>query len=442
MPNLVIVGAQWGDEGKGKLVDSLSAAADYVVRFQGGNNAGHTLVIDGQQTKLNLIPSGILRQQTRCVIAAGVVLNPEVLLTELDQLGSKGVEVSPDRLLIDGRSQIVMPYHIAIDQAREDLRGSAKIGTTGRGIGPAYEDRAARSGILMAQLLALDELKPLLKELVESKNRYLQQFLGSDQTVDFAQLWTRVEGYARRLAPYIRDAGKIVRLALRAGERVVCEGAQGTLLDQMHGTIPFVTSSSTLAGAVTSGIGLGCNQVDFTLGVAKAYCTRVGAGPFPTELKDQTGDLLREKGHEFGTVTGRARRCGWLDAVALKQAVELNGFDALAITKLDVLSNFDQIRIAVSYKVADRELEHFPLLASEFEGLEADYIEIPGWPGDISKVTAFEDLPPSAQAFIGKIEELVGCDVRIVSVGPERDALIIRSNRDNLRSFIDFKQLE
>lgn len=437
MPSLVIVGAQWGDEGKGKLVDFVSSRADYVARFQGGNNAGHTLVIDGAKTKLNLIPSGILRAETKCVIGAGVVINPEVLLTEMAELRDRGISISPDRLMIDSRAHLVLPYHIAIDQAREESLGSAKIGTTGRGIGPAYEDRAARCGVLMVELLDLVRLQQRLIEMVAIKNKYLEKVLESERRVDFEALWLSVTNYAEKLTPHIRDVAAVVRAAMKKGQRVVCEGAQGTLLDQMHGTVPFVTSSSTLAGAVTTGIGFGCNQVDFTLGVAKAYCTRVGSGPFPTELSDPIGDQLREKGYEFGTVTGRPRRCGWLDAVALRQAVELNGLDALALTKLDVLSGLDSIKICVKYQLDGQELDEFPVLAQSLDKVQPQYVELEGWSEDLCKVSSWHELPAKVISFVKQVEELVGCPVRIISVGAERTATIVSDNRDALDAFVE-----
>lgn len=425
MPNLVIVGAQWGDEGKGKLVDFVSSVADYVVRFQGGNNAGHTLVIGGVKTKLNLIPSGILRDKTRCLIGAGVVVNPEVLLTEMAELDKRGIDISPGRLTIDSRTQLILPYHVAIDQAREEALGGAKIGTTGRGIGPAYEDRAARCAVLMADLFDLDNLKSRLSAITDVKNRYLEKVLNSGVQVDFDELWNVLVGYAGRLMPYVMDVSAIVRGAIKQGKRIVCEGAQGSLLDLVHGTVPFVTSSSTLAGAVTTGVGFGCKQVDFTLGVAKAYCTRVGSGPFPTELNEAVGGQLREKGYEFGTVTGRPRRCGWLDAVALKQAVELNGFDALALTKLDVLSGLDPIRICVKYILPERKVDGYPLLPVMLGQVQPVYIDLPGWQEDLSGVKSWDGLPANAVAFISKVEELVCCPVNLVSVGAERASTLL-----------------
>lgn len=436
MSSLVVVGAQWGDEGKGKLVDYLTSNADWVVRYQGGNNAGHTLVVDGKKTKLSLVPSGILHPAVRCLIGAGVVLNAQVLQEEMNGLRSAGVNVSPDRLVIDREAHLILAYHVAIDQAREEQKGVNKIGTTGRGIGPAYESRAARNGVRMADLFDLPALREKLQVNVDEANLYLRHVAGSSTQVAFNEEWDRVQRAAELLKPYVANGSLLIDRAIAAGARVVFEGAQGTLLDQSFGAVPFVTSSHTLAGGATVGCGIGPKRIEYVLGVAKAYATRVGGGPFPTELNDATGDLIRTRGAEFGTVTGRPRRCGWFDAVALRRAVRLNGIDSLAITKLDVLSGLPKVKICVKYRLDGQELEDMPALLSEYPRLEPVFAELDGWSEDLSGVSKWHQLPGSTRLYLSTLSEAVGCPVSIASVGPDRSATLFSSGARYLMNFV------
>ncbi|MDZ4784675.1 MAG: adenylosuccinate synthase, partial [bacterium] len=408
MPSLAVIGAQWGDEGKGKLVDYLTSQADYVVRFQGGNNAGHTLVVDGVKTKLCLVPSGILREKTRCLIGAGVVITPSVLLEEMAKLNAAGVSVTPQRLVIDRDAHLILDYHVAIDIAREERRGEAKIGTTGRGIGPAYEDRAQRVGVRIGELKNLSVLKERLSLLTEERNQYLKLILKSSKVVNFDNLWANVEEFSVKLLPYVSDVSHELNKARIQGKKIVFEGAQGTLLDQTFGTVPFVTSSNTITGAIMTGCGIGPKSVDYILGVAKAYCTRVGSGPFPTELKDALGEDIRKRGDEFGTVTGRPRRCGWFDAVAMARAVGLNGLETLAITKLDVLSGLDELKICIKYKLDGVEIDDFPSLAEDLARVSPVYITLSGWKEDLGSARKIHELPASARLYLNTISEILG----------------------------------
>lgn len=437
MPSLCVVGAQWGDEGKGKLVDYLTSNADWVVRFQGGNNAGHTLVVDGVKTKLSLVPSGILRPKAVCLVGAGVVLNPRVFLDEIAGLRQAGVDVNPKRLVVDRDAHLILDYHMALDQAREEAKGKNKIGTTGRGIGPAYEDRAARCGVRLAELFALNELKPKLEEIVQQRNLYLREVLKSSLEVRFDEVWRTVTDAAERIGPFVGNTSLILHGALKREEKVVFEGAQGSLLDINFGTIPFVTSSNTLSGAVATGCGVGPNSVGYILGVAKAYATRVGAGPFPTELEDETGNYLREKGAEFGTVTGRPRRCGWMDAFALKRAVRLNGLDSLAITKLDVLSGLKKIKVCIKYKMDGVELDDVPSLVSEYARVEPEYVEFDGWSEPLTNVTKWHKLPAQTRLYLSTLSEIVGVPISIASVGPDRKSTLFSSGASYVKNFLD-----
>jgi len=436
MPSLVVIGSQWGDEGKGKLVDYLTSRADWVVRFQGGNNAGHTLVVNGVKTKLNLVPSGILRQDTKCLIGAGVVVNPQVLFDEVEGLRKVNIDVKPGRLFVDRDAHLVLDYHIALDNAREEARGKNKIGTTGRGIGPAYEDRAARCGVRVADLMALDDLKNQIKENVDLKNAYLKHLLNSSLQVSFDAVWDSLRKAADFMAPYICNGSRLLDIALRANESIVFEGAQGSLLDQTFGAVPFVTSSSTISGAVTTGCGIGPQYIDYVLGVAKAYATRVGSGPFPTELSDAQGDQLREKGAEFGTVTGRPRRCGWFDAVAMKRAVRLNGIDSLAVTKLDVLSGLEKIKVCIKYTLDGRELDDVPDVLAQYDQVKPHYIELDGWNETLEGVRKWHDLPATARLYLSTLSEIVGCPITIVSVGAERESTIFSSGASFVKNFV------
>lgn len=437
MPSVVVIGAQWGDEGKGKLVDYLTVNANWVVRFQGGNNAGHTLVVDGKKTKLSLIPSGVLRSQTHCVIAAGVVVDPLVLLKEIDELKKAGIAVTPQKLLIDRDANLIFSYHCEVDIAREESKGVEKIGTTGRGIGPAYEERASRSSIRFAELLEPETLKLKLEKNIAHWNSYLKNVLGSERQVDFDREWLKVNDFIPKLVPFIGNASLDIDNALEDNQRVLFEGAQGTLLDQVFGTVPYVTSSNTLAGAVCTGCGIGPKRVNYVLGVAKAYSTRVGGGPYPTEIHDKVADTIREKGAEFGTVTGRPRRCGWFDAFAMRRAVRLNGIDSLAITKLDVLGGLETIKICTSYTLDGKELLDMPSLPTELDRVQAKYIEVPGWGDEILNAKSWDQLPQNAKSFLDTIAKLSGCKISMVSVGAERLSTIFSSDADFIKKFIE-----
>lgn len=427
MPVVIVVGVQWGDEGKGKLVDYLTEQARLVVRFQGGNNAGHTVIVEGQKTALRLIPSGILRSGTRCLLASGVVVEPQGLLDEMGTLKEIGIAVTPERLGIAPEVNLILPYHKAIDAERERALADAKIGTTGRGIGPAYEDSVSRLGVKLADLFDETALRAKIERNVRMKNDYLRSVLKSDRQFDSAELLAELLGLASVLKPYMANVSMEVAKAIKQDEFVVFEGAQGCLLDINHGTYPFVTSSNTLAGFACVSAGFGPKDVDMVLGICKAYSTRVGSGPFPTEDSGADGDKLREIGHEFGTVTGRPRRCGWFDVMAVKRAVRLNGIDTLIITKLDVLSEFDTIKIGVGYRRGGAMLEDLPVCASEIEDVEVELEEVSGWKCDIGAVRSFADLPPQAKALLRRLEELVETRVGGFSVGPERAQTIIMS---------------
>ena len=436
MSSIVIVGAQWGDEGKGKIVDVLTEKANWVVRFQGGNNAGHTIVIDGVKTALSLLPSGILRPNVQCLLGAGVVLNPTVLLSEMDRVRSAGAVITPGRLVIDRDAHLVLDYHILVDKARELLRGADKIGTTGRGIGPAYEDRSQRSGIRCADLLNPNKMRERVRAHVDEKNKLLKYVLDSKAYVDFDVLWERLSQEAEILAPFVGCGSRIIFEALRRDEKVIFEGAQGVLLDQVHGTYPFVTSSSTIAGAATIGTGIGPKMIDSVIGIAKAYCTRVGEGPFPSEIDGLLGDDIRKRGHEFGTVTGRPRRCGWFDAVAMKRAIRTSGIDSLVLTKLDVLSGLPTVKVCVGYEVNGEPVDDLPASLEGYEGLIPVYVELPGWSEDISAVRSLRDLPANVQSFLEMLSARIECPISFASVGPGREATIPVEVSDVLRAFL------
>ncbi len=419
----VVVGLQWGDEGKGKIVDLLSAEADVVVRFQGGNNAGHTLVVGEEQTVLHLVPSGALHGDTTCVIGGGVVIDPGALVGEIEELRARGYLTEPGRLRISQESHLILPYHKAIDQARERKRGKGKIGTTGRGIGPAYEDKAARIGLRMVDLCDETYFRTRLKENVEEKNAYLRAMLGED-VLDYEAMASELIEYANVLAPYCCDTSLYLYKELQAGSKVLFEGAQGVMLDVDLGTYPDVTSSNTGAGSVTNGAGVPPSLVKRVIGISKAYTTRVGSGPFPTELEDEIGDRLRKEGGEFGATTGRARRCGWFDAMVVRKGVRTSGVDMLALTKLDVLSGLDPIRICVGYELDGQRLEEASASADQLERVTPIFEECPGWTEDISNAKSVDDLPEAVRAYIARLENLVGVPVGIISVGPARDATI------------------
>ncbi|XXK58090.1 adenylosuccinate synthase [Porticoccaceae bacterium nBUS_09] len=421
--NVVILGSQWGDEGKGKIVDLLTDKASVVARFQGGHNAGHTLVIDGKKTALHLIPSGILRSHVNCVIGNGVVVAPDALLKEIQMLEERGVKVR-GRLKVSGSCPLILPYHIALDQAREAARGNAKIGTTGRGIGPAYEDKVARRGLRLSDLANIERFAEKLKEVMDYHNFALTEYYKADP-VDFDQTLALVKEWAQVLLPMKADVTKILHDAREAGENILFEGAQGSLLDIDHGTYPFVTSSNTTAGSTATGSGFGPLYLDYVLGITKAYTTRVGSGPFPTELHCEIGRYLGEKGHEFGTTTGRERRCGWFDAVALRQAVRVNSISGICLTKLDVLDGLDEIKICVGYQDADGSDAGMPMHADDFENITPVYETVPGWSAVTVGVRKLEDLPEAAKNYIYRIEELTGAPVDVVSTGPDRVETIV-----------------
>jgi adenylosuccinate synthase len=427
MPAVVVVGAQWGDEGKGKIVDLLAQHADVIVRYQGGNNAGHTLVVDGVKTVLHLVPSGVLHPGKICVIGNGVVIDPAVLLEEVDALHDRGLLASDDLLKISDRAQVIMPYHRAIDHARERLRGEGRIGTTGRGIGPAYEDKMARSGIRVADLLDEESFTEVLRRTIAEKNAYLNAML-KEQAVDFDRIHQDYCRFRQRLAVHVTDTGVYLQDALRQSKRVLLEGGQGTMLDVDHGTYPYVTSSNTVAGAACSGSGIAPRDLGAVVGIAKAYTTRVGAGPFPTELHDDLGQQLRQEGDEFGATTGRPRRCGWFDAVVVRHAVRINGVDGLALTKLDVLTGIDPIRVCTAYECDGRTWQDFPASAAVLRALRPVYEDLPGWKEPIRGARSLEELPPRALAYVRRLEELTGARMLAVSVGAGRDETILLRN--------------
>ena len=421
--NVVILGSQWGDEGKGKIVDLLTDKASLVARFQGGHNAGHTLVIDGKKTALHLIPSGILREHVTCVIGNGVVVAPDALLKEIKMLEDRGVQVR-DRLVVSGSCPLILGYHIALDQAREAARGNAKIGTTGRGIGPAYEDKVARRALRLGDLANMDRFAEKLKTVLEYHNFALTQYYKAEP-VDYDETLALAHQWAEELLPMKGDVTKLLHDAREAGEHILFEGAQGSLLDIDHGTYPFVTSSNTTAGGTATGSGFGPLYLDYVLGITKAYTTRVGSGPFPTELHRDIGQYLGEKGREFGTTTGRSRRCGWFDAVALRQAVRINSISGICLTKLDVLDGLEEVNICIGYQNADGSDAGIPMHADDFEHITPVYESMPGWSEVTVGAQRLEDLPQAARDYISRIEELTGAPVDVVSTGPDRVETIV-----------------
>ncbi len=423
MANIVIVGTQWGDEGKGKIVDLLAADTNIVVRFQGGNNAGHTMVVKGEQIISHLVPSGILQGKI-CLLGNGMVVDPEVLIGEMDYLAEKGIDTSPKKIRISDRAHLIMPYHKALDHAREKKKGDEKIGTTGRGIGPCYEDKAARSGIRFADLIDPAGFREKVITAMDEKNFILEQYLNADP-LDPEDVIATYGKYAERLAPYVANVSVLIDDGIHAGQQVLFEGAQGTHLDIDHGTYPFVTSSNVVSGNACSGAGIGPGQLTGILGIAKAYTTRVGAGPFPSELFDDIGDQIQEKGAEFGATTGRRRRCGWLDMVILKNAVRLNGLTGLVITKLDILGGLDSLKICTGYEYNGETIRHFPADLSMLAACQPIYETLPGWPEDISDIRKRDDLPANTLAYLNRIEELTQTPVDIISVGPGRSQTIV-----------------
>ena len=421
--NAVILGTQWGDEGKGKIVDLLTEKASVVTRFQGGHNAGHTLVIKGEKTALHLIPSGILRPDVSCLIGNGVVLAPDALLKEIAMLEDKGVDVR-SRLKISPACPLILPYHVALDVAREAARGNQKIGTTGRGIGPAYEDKVARRGLRFGDLANMERCAERLKTVMEYHNFTLENYFNAEP-VSFDQVLEQAQQWAKQLLPLSSDVAEILVSARRQGDNVLFEGAQGTLLDIDHGTYPFVTSSNTTAGGASTGTGVGPLALDYVLGITKAYTTRVGSGPFPTELFCEVGEHLAAKGHEFGTTTGRARRTGWFDAVVLRQAVNINSISGLCITKLDVLDGLETVKLCVAYKNQKGETLGVPSDCEDYDSLQPVYEEMPGWSESTFGVQSWDQLPEAAQKYVKRLEEITGAPVDIVSTGPDRVETII-----------------
>jgi len=432
MPGLAIIGCQWGDEGKGRIVDLLSNKVDMVVRFQGGDNAGHTVVKGNDEFKLHLIPSGILYPEVICVIGNGVVLNPEVLIEELDDLESKGINT--DNLRISSNAHLVMPYHIILDKAGEHRLGKSKIGTTHKGIGPVYADKALRMGIRTQDLKDLKIFKTKLEESLKLNNKIIKRIYGLDP-LDMDEVFDKYRRYGKRISRYIIDTTSLVSEALDNNKKVMFEGAQGTMLDIDHGTYPYVTSSSTIAGGVCVGAGIGPSRLDEILGVVKAYTTRVGSGPFPTEDISKIGDYLREKGYEYGTTTGRPRRCGWLDAVILKYSIMINSIDSIALTKLDILSGLKKVKICTGYKYDGKVYDHMPCHQTVLHKCTPVYEEYRGWSEDISGIKNFEDLPRQARNYIKNIEKIAKVAVSMVSVGAERSKIIMRDHNVESRLF-------
>ncbi|MDA8206560.1 MAG: adenylosuccinate synthase [Thermaerobacter sp.] len=421
MSAIVVVGTQWGDEGKGKVIDFLSEQADVVVRHQGGNNAGHTVVVHDREFKLHLVPSGILYPDTLCVIANGVVIDPKVLLEEIAYLEARGVDVK--RLRISSKAHVVMPYHSKMDALNEERRGDQKIGTTLRGIGPAYMDKAARVGIRVGDLLHPGEFRDRLARVLEEKNHVLSRAYAVEP-FDVDEMYDTFLAYGQAIKAYVSDTSRLVNAAIDRGQRVLFEGAQGTMLDIDHGTYPFVTSSHPSAGGAAIGAGVGPTKIDRVYGVAKAYTTRVGDGPFPTELTDAVGEDIRTRGHEFGTTTGRPRRVGWLDAVVLRYAVRVNGLSGIAVTRLDVLDGLPSLKIATAYEYQGARLTEFPDTSWQFRDVVPVYETLPGWDQPIGSVRRLEDLPLNARLYLGRIEKAVGVPVVLVSVGRERSHTI------------------
>ncbi|MBA7485854.1 Adenylosuccinate synthetase [subsurface metagenome] len=425
MPVITIIGAQWGDEGKGKVVDMLAEKAGMIVRFSGGDNAGHTVINSYGEFKLHLIPSGIFYPHTVCIIGNGVVINPAVFISELDQLNQRGVDTT--RLFISDRAHLIMPYHILLDGLEEELRGGKALGTTRKGVGPAFTDKTARLGIRTGDLLDKEILRERLQVVLEYKNIILTKVHGVN-ALSLDEVYNDYCRYAERLAPFIRETTVMVEEALNKGERVLLEGAQGSLLDPDFGSYPYTTSSSPLAGGGCLGAGVGPSRINHILGVFKAYCTRVGSGPMPTELKDEVGNLIRERAHEYGTTTGRPRRCGWFDAVAARFTSRINGFTGTAITRLDILDTFPGIKICVGYKLGKETINYFPSSITALEQCQPIYEEMPGWQAPTTHITEYDKLPSLAKQYLDRLEELTACPINLVCIGPRREQTITKTS--------------
>lgn len=423
MSNVVIVGTQWGDEGKGKVVDLIASRADMVVRFQGGNNAGHTLVVNGEQTICHLIPSGILHEAKKCLIGNGVVVDPEVLLEEMKKLRDKGVIISPERLSLSEKAHLIMPYHRALDQAREAAKGRDKLGTTGRGIGPCYEDKVGRRGIRAIDLLEPETLEEKISSNLQEKNFFLTKFLEAEP-LEFQPIFDQYLSMAEDLKPYITDVSLEIDQALKSGKNILFEGAQGTHLDIDHGTYPFVTSSNPVSGSVCAGAGVGPDKLHHIIGIVKAYTTRVGAGPFPTELTDETGDYIQKRGAEFGATTGRRRRCGWLDLVMVRDSIRLNGLTSISMTKLDVLTRLESLKICVGYDLQGKRIDYRPASLKKLAQCKPIYMDLPGWKDDISSARNMDQLPQETRNYLETINQITKVPFSFISVGPNRGETI------------------
>lgn len=424
MSGVVVIGAQWGDEGKGKITDFLAEGAEVVVRYQGGNNAGHTVEVDNKKYKLHLVPSGILYDNTLCIIGNGVVIDPKALLEEIDYLEGEGVKVTPKKLIISDRAHLIMPYHKILDSLSEKKRGKSDIGTTGKGIGPCYTDKHERSGIRVCDLMHPEVFKERLKGNIDAKNRIICEIYGGD-ALDFDEVYNDYMEYSKRIKEFVTDTSVVLYNSIKAGKKVLFEGAQGTLLDIDYGTYPYVTSSHPISGGVCIGAGVGPTMITNAVGVCKAYTTRVGKGPFPTELFDEMGDYIREKGFEYGTTTGRPRRCGWLDLVILKYASRISGLTSLAVTKLDTLSGIDKIKVCTGYELDGRVIDYFPASLEDLARCKPVYEEFDGWDSSVENARTYDELCENAKIYLKKIEEFTGVKIAIVSVGPGREQTIV-----------------
>ncbi len=420
MSAFIVLGAQWGDEGKGKMTDYLAEEANVVVRYQGGNNAGHTVEVGDKQYKLHLIPSGILHDEKLNVIGNGVVVDPMAFFSEIDYLREEGVKVTPEKLIVSDRAHVIMPYHKVLDKLKEKARGKNDIGTTGKGIGPCYTDKFERCGIRGCDLTDKEVFKEKLMANIEMKNKYIVNVLGGEE-LSFDEIYEEYSKYGEKLKPFVKDTSVRVYDEIKKDKTVLFEGAQGMLLDIDYGTYPYVTSSNTTAGGVSNGVGIGPNMITNAVGIAKAYTTRVGKGPFPTELENETGEWIRQKGHEYGVTTGRSRRCGWLDIVILKTSVRVSGLTSLAVTKIDTLAGLDKVKMCIGYKFNDEIIDYFPASLEDLAKCEPIYEEFDGWDESVAKARSYEDLHPNARKYLERIEELTETRISIVSVGPRRD---------------------